>query len=107
MKWRLFRKPLSQALLLGAITPLTLALLWLGKISAGFSIFPTDTYGAYKGWYEPGNAAKVTNHYSLDINFIYFPWKYYLATHLRTDLSCETSAPPLTLGHQGVKLPDG
>jgi hypothetical protein len=107
MKWRLFRKPLSRALLLGAITPLTLALLWLGKVSAGFSIFPTDTYGAYKGWYEPGNAAKVTNHYSLDINFIYFPWKYYLATHSIADLSCETSAPPLTLGHYGVKLPDG
>jgi hypothetical protein len=101
-----FRQSLSRALLLGAIAPLTLALLWLGKISAGFSIFPTDTYGAYKGWYERGNAAKVTNHYSLDINFIYFPWKYYLATHAGADLACETSAPPLTLGHKGVKLPD-
>jgi hypothetical protein len=107
MKRHLFRESLSRALLSGAIVPLTLALLWLGKISAGFSIFPTDTYGAYKGWYERGNAAKVTNHYSLDINFIYFPWKYYLASHSGADLACETSAPPFTLGHQGVKLPDG
>ena len=107
MKCHLFRQFFSRALLLGAITPLTLALLWLGKISAGCSIFPTDTYGAYKGWYERGNAAKVTNHYSLDINFIYFPWKYYLATHAAADLACETSAPLFTLGHKGVKLPDG
>jgi len=107
MKRPLLRPSLGQVLLLGAIAPLILAFLWLGKIHAGFSIFPTDTYGAYKGWYERGNAAKVTNHYSLDINLIYFPWKYYLATHSDADVSCETSAPRLTLGHQGVKLPDG
>jgi len=107
MKRHLFRQSLSRTLLVGAVAPLTLALIWLGKINNGFSIFPTDTYGAYKGWYERGNAAKVTNHYSLDINFIYFPWKYYLATHAGADLACETSALPFTLGHQGVKLPDG
>jgi len=107
MKQRLFRQSFGRALLLAAIVPLMLVVLWLAKISAGFSIFPTDTYGAYKGWHEKGNAAKVTNHYSLDVNFIYFPWKYYLATHAGKDLACEASAPRFTLGHQGVKLPDG
>ncbi len=83
-----------------------LVALWLGSIANGYSVFPTNTYGIYNGWYEPGNAIKVKNHYSLDFNAIYLPWKLYLAAHSSAELSCQTSASPFTLGHQGVKLPD-
>ena len=106
MRHPIFHKPIIQSLLLGALTPLLIAILWLTALTSGFSIFPTDTYSAYKGWYQPGNAARVTNHYSLDINFIYFPWKFYLASHAPEAITCETSAPPLTVGHRGIKLPD-
>nr|WP_290223224.1 hypothetical protein [Trichocoleus desertorum] len=106
MRHPILHKLIVRALLLGALAPLLIAILWLKALTSGFSIFPTDTYSAYKGWYQPGNAARVTNHYSLDINFIYFPWKFYLASHAPEAITCQTSAPPLTLGHRGVTLPD-
>jgi hypothetical protein len=94
-------------LTLALFTPLVIACIWIGFIVTDHSIFPTDIYGAYKGWYEPGNAIKINNHYSLDLNFIGFPWKYYLASRPPEEIACTTSFPFFTFGHQGIKLPDG
>ncbi|MBR8832023.1 MAG: hypothetical protein N5P05_000693 [Chroococcopsis gigantea SAG 12.99] len=96
----------NQRILIFLFTPLLLSCIWVSTIVSNYSIFPTNTYGGYHGWYKPGNAIEVKNHYSLDINFIYFPWKFYLSSHRAEDLKCTTSAPVLTPGHQGVKLPD-
>jgi len=77
-KMNLFKDKYLSYLVL-SITPVFIVLLWIFNIFNHKSIFPTDTFTAYLGWYQPGNASQVTNHYSLDINFAYFPWKYYLA----------------------------
>jgi hypothetical protein len=100
-------RPFFLSLAIALFTPAALTCLWLATIAAGRSIFPTDIYGAYKGWYEPGNAVTINNHYSLDFNFIAFPWKFYLASHPVGNLACTTSFPFFTPGHRGIYLPDG
>jgi hypothetical protein len=94
--------PLILALAL--FTPLVITCIWIGFIVTDHSIFPTDIYGAYKGWYEPGNAIKINNHYSLDLNFIGFPWKYYLASRPPEEIACTTSFPFFTFGHLNFSI---